>query len=58
MTPSATRVTGPLILMEKSGAISMAICPPGMCTVNCASTKPSLCATAADALELLPEASV
>jgi hypothetical protein len=34
------------------------ITPPGMCTVMAWSQSPSLCATAAAALELLPEASV
>ncbi len=39
-SPSATRVTPPLIRIRKSSRTSMAICPPGICTVILASQSP------------------
>ena len=56
--PSLTFVTGPVIRIAKSSPISIPNVPPGMCTVTAASTSPSLRATAAEALLLLPDASV
>ncbi|MEJ0088958.1 MAG: hypothetical protein WDM80_04285 [Limisphaerales bacterium] len=58
ITPSATFVTGPVISIAKSSPISIWICPPGMWTVMERSHRPSLCATDAAALLLLPLASV
>src|SRR6266540_4542545 len=58
MTPSATFVTGPVIKIEQSFPISMEIFPPGMWTAMDRSQNPSLCATAAAALLLLPDARV
>src|SRR5437762_10211926 len=58
MVPSETLVTGPVIKIEKPSPIVMEIFPPGMFTVIDGSQNPSLCATAAAALLLLPEASV
>jgi len=58
MTPWATRVTLPVIRMSNPARISIWMSPPGQCTVTLLSTRPSLCATAAEALLLLPLASV
>jgi len=55
---SPTRVAGPVMRIEKSSPIEMFRTPPGMWTETSASTRPSLRATEAAALELLPEASV
>src|SRR5213075_451276 len=56
IVPSETLVTGPVINIEKPAPISMEISPPGICTMMDGSQCPSLCATAAAALLLLPEA--
>jgi len=58
MIPSATFVTGPVMRIENSSPISIWMTPPGMWTEIFRSTQPSLCATAAAALLLLPLASV
>ena len=58
MTPSATFVTAPVMRIAKSSPIPMAMAPPGMWTEMSRSHRPSLCATAAAALLLLPLASV
>src|SRR5262252_7534798 len=58
MTPSETLVTLPVIKMSKPSRISILMMPPGLWTETFLSTRPSLCATAADALLLLPLASV
>ena len=57
-TPSETLVTPPVIRMSKPSRISILMTPPGQCTEMVLSTSPSLCATAAAALLLLPLASV
>jgi hypothetical protein len=57
-SPSAILLTVPVIRIEKPSPISIPIVPPGIRTATERSTRPSLWATAAAALELLPEASV
>src|SRR5208283_3533376 len=57
-SPSATLFTVPVISIEKPSPISMWIVPPGILTATERPTRPSLWATAADALELVPDARV
>ena len=56
--PSATFVTGPVIVTEKSFETIISISPPGICTVMFESHKPNRYAVAAAALLLLPDANV
>ena len=56
IAPSATLFTVPVIIIEKPSPISIPIFPPGMWTVTSRSIRPRRRATAAAALELLPEA--
>jgi hypothetical protein len=58
MTPSETFVTLPVIKMSNPSRISILMMPPGQWTQTVLSTRPSLWATAAEALLLLPLASV